>query len=142
MIRRPPRSTLTDTLFPYTTLFRSRSPRRIVLSRHANAPRADGWTPEPVRGDGVVWINGPTDIATLAGVDHVLVEGGAGAASAFLAADLVARLLLYRAPNMIGGGLPALGQLRAGAPAEDHGRSRQTDARPPGRDRIEETGRA
>src|SRR3546814_1028446 len=34
MIRRPPRSTRTDTLFPYTTLFRSRSaaprPRLIV----------------------------------------------------------------------------------------------------------------
>src|SRR3546814_8957404 len=28
MIRRPPRSTLTDTLFPYTTLFRSDSPHR------------------------------------------------------------------------------------------------------------------
>src|SRR3546814_2342714 len=28
MIRRPPRSTRTDTLFPYTTLFRSRSRRR------------------------------------------------------------------------------------------------------------------
>src|SRR3546814_19325342 len=26
MIRRPPRSTRTDTLFPYTTLFRSRQP--------------------------------------------------------------------------------------------------------------------
>src|SRR3546814_6472675 len=26
MIRRPPRSTRTDTLFPYTTLFRSREP--------------------------------------------------------------------------------------------------------------------
>src|SRR3546814_13018076 len=26
MIRRPPRSTRTDTLFPYTTLFRSRRP--------------------------------------------------------------------------------------------------------------------
>src|SRR3546814_20755087 len=26
MIRRPPRSTLTDTLFPYTTLFRSKEP--------------------------------------------------------------------------------------------------------------------
>src|SRR3546814_10554951 len=26
MIRRPPRSTLTDTLFPYTTLFRSAAP--------------------------------------------------------------------------------------------------------------------
>src|SRR3546814_16617730 len=32
MIRRPPRSTRTDTLFPYTTLFRSQSaaPRRIA----------------------------------------------------------------------------------------------------------------
>src|SRR3546814_17659311 len=28
MIRRPPRSTRTDTLFPYTTLFRSRAPNR------------------------------------------------------------------------------------------------------------------
>src|SRR3546814_10639800 len=28
MIRRPPRSTRTDTLFPYTTLFRSRIPAR------------------------------------------------------------------------------------------------------------------
>src|SRR3546814_4253678 len=28
MIRRPPRSTLTDTLFPFTTLFRSPSPHR------------------------------------------------------------------------------------------------------------------
>src|SRR3546814_1603748 len=28
MIRRPPRSTRTDTLFPYTTLFRSISPAR------------------------------------------------------------------------------------------------------------------
>src|SRR3546814_11750484 len=28
MIRRPPRSTRTDTLFPYTTLFRSRAPAR------------------------------------------------------------------------------------------------------------------
>src|SRR3546814_7326730 len=32
MIRRPPRSTRTDTLFPYTTLFRS--PPRRGLARH------------------------------------------------------------------------------------------------------------
>src|SRR3546814_7823824 len=31
MIRRPPRSTRTDTLFPYTTLFRSDFPRRARL---------------------------------------------------------------------------------------------------------------
>src|SRR3546814_6416903 len=34
MIRRPPRSTLTDTLFPYTTLFRSaRHPARLAGRR-------------------------------------------------------------------------------------------------------------
>src|SRR3546814_5562487 len=32
MIRRPPRSTRTDTLFPYTTLFRSTSPDGIGSS--------------------------------------------------------------------------------------------------------------
>src|SRR3546814_14172464 len=36
MIRRPPRSTRTDTLFPYTTLFRSQAQTRQV-------PRAPGW---------------------------------------------------------------------------------------------------
>src|SRR3546814_9476100 len=38
MIRRPPRSTRTDTLFPYTTLFRSPL-GRLGLARHA--ARAD-----------------------------------------------------------------------------------------------------
>src|SRR3546814_1429269 len=32
MIRRPPRSTRTDTLFPYTTLFRSRSSSAFTAS--------------------------------------------------------------------------------------------------------------
>src|SRR3546814_13787005 len=47
MIRRPPRSTRTDTLFPYTTLFRSkrqsvqrRSFHRDALNRHHTAPVA------------------------------------------------------------------------------------------------------
>src|SRR3546814_9648847 len=34
MIRRPPRSTRTDTLFPYTTLFRSRELRERDVRRH------------------------------------------------------------------------------------------------------------
>src|SRR3546814_17397266 len=37
MIRRPPRSTRTDTLFPYTTLFRSR--RDAVVHQDHGAPR-------------------------------------------------------------------------------------------------------
>src|SRR3546814_8875273 len=46
MIRRPPRSTLTDTLFPYTTLFRSAWPSGIPLcslrfSALAPTPRRD-----------------------------------------------------------------------------------------------------
>src|SRR3546814_4731328 len=36
MIRRPPRSTRTDTLFPYTTLFRS--PPRLETGEHASLP--------------------------------------------------------------------------------------------------------
>src|SRR3546814_8175473 len=42
MIRRPPSSTRTDTLFPYTTLFRSRRRGRdlgIVLARHQVSAR-------------------------------------------------------------------------------------------------------
>src|SRR3546814_5366705 len=39
MIRRPPRSTRTDTLFPYTTLFRS-YPQRLPLLRCARRSQA------------------------------------------------------------------------------------------------------
>src|SRR3546814_15922703 len=43
MIRRPPRSTRTDTLFPYPTLFRS-GPARAVRKRHRPEPlRETGW---------------------------------------------------------------------------------------------------
>src|SRR3546814_6542515 len=51
MIRRPPRSTRTDTLFPYTTLFRSApqawscSPPGQRRSRRPQAPKCDGPTP-------------------------------------------------------------------------------------------------
>src|SRR3546814_8635985 len=37
MIRRPPRSTRTDTLFPYTTLFRSPVARARRAARHPHA---------------------------------------------------------------------------------------------------------
>src|SRR3546814_4399648 len=39
MIRRPPRSTRTDTLFPYTTLFRSASTGARTCPRRARAAR-------------------------------------------------------------------------------------------------------
>src|SRR3546814_12653088 len=40
MIRRPPRSTRTDTLFPYTTLFRS---RRTPPAQPFGKPQARAW---------------------------------------------------------------------------------------------------
>src|SRR3546814_14989981 len=43
MIRRPPRSTRTDTLFPYTTLFRSKPERwRAIGQHHIIAPGRNG----------------------------------------------------------------------------------------------------
>src|SRR3546814_4150667 len=49
MIRRPPRSTRTDTLFPYPTLFRSSTPpRRQVPTRSNRPPRKPMPAPKPL----------------------------------------------------------------------------------------------
>jgi diaminohydroxyphosphoribosylaminopyrimidine deaminase/5-amino-6-(5-phosphoribosylamino)uracil reductase len=127
-----------------------RSPRRILLSsRH---PRESGGpSPEAsseshrqemgprFRGDDGKWevIASPAGIASLDGVDHLLVEGGAATASSFLGADMVDRLLLYRAPILIGGGKPALGDIGLTDLAAAHGRWRLADARSLGSDRLE-----
>lgn len=99
----------------------ARSPKRLVLTRGI-APA--GWTA----------VGAPEAID---GVDSVLVEGGAGAASAFLAADRVDRLLLYRAPILIGGGKPALSDIGLTDLASAHGRWRLTDSRLLGSDRLD-----
>ncbi|PTQ13603.1 riboflavin biosynthesis protein RibD [Sphingomonas oleivorans] len=101
-----------------------RSPRRLLLSTR-EAP--EGWTA----------IASPEAIATLADVDHLLVEGGAGAAAAFLREDLVDRLLLYRAPLLIGEGRAAIGDIGLHDLAEAHGRWRLADTRMLGSDRLE-----
>jgi diaminohydroxyphosphoribosylaminopyrimidine deaminase/5-amino-6-(5-phosphoribosylamino)uracil reductase len=100
-----------------------RSPQRVVLS--ADCAALDGFT----------MIAGVEALGDLPG-DHVLVEGGAATAAAFLRADAVDRLLLYRAPILIGHGrtLPDIGLLDL-APA--HGRWRLYDARMLGSDRLE-----
>lgn len=75
-----------------------RSPRRVVLTRGA-APA------------NTAAIADPQAIADLDGVAWLYVEGGAQTAAAFLAADLVDELHLYRAPIVIGDGLRAIGPL-------------------------------
>jgi diaminohydroxyphosphoribosylaminopyrimidine deaminase/5-amino-6-(5-phosphoribosylamino)uracil reductase len=101
-----------------------RSPRRVLLSR-GDAPA--GWSR----------IGAPEEIATLERVDHLLVEGGAETAAAFLRAGLVDRLLLYRAPIVIGSGLAGIGDIGLFDLAHAHGRWRMTDMRRLGVDRLE-----
>lgn len=101
-----------------------RTPRRLLLTR-GSAP--DGWDR----------IGAPEEIAALDRVDHLLVEGGAGAAATFLRVDLVDRLLLYRAPILIGDGLAGIGDIGLGDLAQAHGRWRRTDDRALGVDRLE-----
>lgn len=76
----------------------SRSPRRVALTS-GDVPA--GWQA----------IRSPQEIANLEGVRYLMVEGGAQTASAFLAADLVDRLVIYRAPMLLGGGTPAVGDI-------------------------------
>src|SRR3546814_2034997 len=61
MIRRPPRSTRTDTLFPYTTLFRSD-----VAGQHQGQPAAGGGPVDRGNdglGEGVQLLDQPGDLA-------------------------------------------------------------------------------
>lgn len=92
----------------------SRSPARWVLTR--------GTPPE-----GAQAIANPAGIAAMEGVHYLYIEGGAQTAAAFLAADLVDRIDLYRAPIVIGDGLRALGALGLGDLAAAHGRWAQVE---------------
>ena len=107
---------------------KERSPKRVILTARHPRFRED---------DDIKIIYEPREIAGLPATDHLLVDGGAKTAAAFLAADLVDRLLLYRAPIVIGGGKPALGDIGLTSLAEAHGRWRLVDARALGVDRLE-----
>jgi len=103
-----------------------RSPRRLVLASTRPDLPSD-WK----------WLRAPTQIADVPRVDHLLIEGGAGAAATFLAGDLVDRLLLYRAPILIGAGRPAIGDIGLDDLGAAHGRWRLQEARMLGSDRVE-----
>lgn len=101
-----------------------RSPRRALLTRGEGV---EGWTR----------LSGPDEIHCLADVNDLLVEGGAGTAASFLAADLVDRLLVYRAPILIGDGKSAVGALALASLGDAHGRWALTQTRQLGIDTLE-----
>ncbi len=100
-----------------------RSPERWLQTRDA-AP--DGWTrlahPAGISAGDAQW---------------VLVEGGAETAAAFLGADLIDQLLIYRAPIVIGGGRPGIADIGLNDLAQAHGRWRHTDSRRLGNDTLD-----
>lgn len=100
------------------------APRRAILTRGAGV---EGWER----------LGGPEDVFRLHDVNDLLVEGGSATASAFLGADLVDRLLVYRAPILIGEGKSSIGSIGLTSLADAHRRWRLADERRLGIDRLE-----
>ena len=101
-----------------------RSPRRALLTR---GEAVDGWE----------ILRSPADVHRLHDVNDLLVEGGSATATAFLAEDLVDRILIYRAPIIIGEGKSSFGYVGLDAIADAHGRWRLVDEQRLGVDRLE-----
>jgi diaminohydroxyphosphoribosylaminopyrimidine deaminase / 5-amino-6-(5-phosphoribosylamino)uracil reductase len=101
-----------------------RSPRRAMLSR---SEAVDGWK----------MLQSPQDVFRLHDVNDLLVEGGSATATAFLTQDLVDRILIYRAPIIVGEGKSSVGYIGLDAIADAHGRWRSCDGRSMGVDRLE-----
>ena len=106
-------------------------------------PGLEQWSPRRAllsRGDAVAgWemLRSPKDVHRLHDVNDLLVEGGSATATAFLAEDLVDRILIYRAPILVGEGKSSFGYIGLDAIADAHGRWRAVDPRPLGIDRLE-----
>src|SRR3546814_17973396 len=64
MIRRPPRSTRTDTLFPYTTLFRSADAGEVALSQVRKIDRSAASHSFFIEGADKIMIGRPFDLFT------------------------------------------------------------------------------
>ena len=101
-----------------------RSPRRALLTR---GDAVDGWET----------LNSPQDVFRLHDVNDLLVEGGSATATAFLTADLVDRILIYRAPILVGEGKNSVGYIGLDTIGDAHGRWRSEGGRNLGIDRLE-----
>jgi diaminohydroxyphosphoribosylaminopyrimidine deaminase/5-amino-6-(5-phosphoribosylamino)uracil reductase len=100
------------------------SPRRALLTR---GDPVDGW--ETLRN--------PQDVYRLHDVNDLLVEGGSATATAFLSDDLVDRILIFRAPIIVGEGKSSFGYVGLDAIADAHDRWRLVDDQRLGVDRLE-----
>jgi diaminohydroxyphosphoribosylaminopyrimidine deaminase/5-amino-6-(5-phosphoribosylamino)uracil reductase len=102
----------------------SASPRRALLTRGG---AVEGWE----------ILRNPRDVYRLHDVNDLLVEGGSATATAFLSEDLVDRILIYRAPIIVGEGKSSFGYVGLDAIGDAHGRWRLVDEQRLGVDRLE-----
>ena len=100
------------------------SPRRALLTR---GDAVEGWET----------LSSPEDVFRLHDVNDLLVEGGSATATAFLSADLVDRILIYRAPILVGEGKSSLGYIGLDGIADAHGRWEHVGGQSLGIDRLE-----
>ena len=100
------------------------SPRRALLTR---GEAVEGWE----------ILSSPQDVYRLHDVNDLLVEGGSATATAFLAADLIDRIVIYRAPIIVGEGKSSVGYIGLAAIADAHGRWRAANGAHLGIDRLE-----
>lgn len=101
-----------------------RSPRRALLTREEDI---EDWE----------ILRNPKDVYRLHDVNDLLVEGGSATATAFLSEDLVDRILIYRAPIIVGEGRSSFGYIGLDAIADAHGRWRFVEEERLGVDRLE-----
>src|SRR3546814_4557777 len=108
MIRRPPRSTRTDTLFPYTTLFRSHN--------GASIQGGLGWISDPY---GIPCVSGErrSNAQQYLGSQALITAAGAGAAS-LIKSDNGSVAVVANGNGSLGtvgiGGNEAMGRILAG----------------------------
>jgi diaminohydroxyphosphoribosylaminopyrimidine deaminase/5-amino-6-(5-phosphoribosylamino)uracil reductase len=100
------------------------SPRRALLTR---GEAVEGWE----------ILANPQDVYRLHDVNDLLVEGGSATATAFLTEDLVDRILIYRAPIIVGEGKSSFGYVGLDAVADAHGRWELIREQRLGVDRLE-----
>jgi diaminohydroxyphosphoribosylaminopyrimidine deaminase/5-amino-6-(5-phosphoribosylamino)uracil reductase len=100
------------------------SPRRALLT---SGEAVDGWE----------ILRNPRDVFGLHDVNELLVEGGSATATAFLSEDLVDRILIYRAPIIVGEGKSSFGYIGLDAIADAQGRWELIGEQRLGVDRLE-----
>ena len=101
------RRALADAILVGGGTWRADAPRLDVRLAGLEDRSPERWVLSSAACEGARTICAPAEIAGMAGVQYLYVEGGAATARAFLEADLVDRIELYRAP-IDSGGEPAL----------------------------------